>query len=129
MPTSVKNGIKALKKRVAIDEVEPLSYAERPDVVDDEVYASALAADILVERAGPDLRIRCELERPVPDGEEERLEVGVLRRGNSKELRGRVEDCSSSTAVAVKRVYIKKVRCLPRCIGRRCCEGEEYPWR
>jgi len=104
---SVENRVKTFKERVAIDKVEPRSH-DGSDVVDYKVYAAPLAADVLVECARPDLRVRGELERPVPDGEEERLEVGVLDRGDSKKLRGRVEDCARSTAVAVKRVYMKK---------------------
>lgn len=102
---SVKYGVETLKERIAVNKIEPLSYVNRPNVVHDKVYASLLAADKLVERAGPDLRIRCEFERPAADSEEERLEVGVLRRGNSKKLRGRVEDCARSTAVAFERIY------------------------
>jgi hypothetical protein len=106
-PPGVENRVKTFKERVAIDKVEPRSHG-RSDVVDYKVHAPPLAADVLVECAGPDLHVRGELERPVPDGEEERLEVGVLGRGDSKKLRGRVEDCARSTAVAVKRVYMKR---------------------
>lgn len=63
---------------------------------------SPLAADELVERTGSDLRVRCELECPVANGEEERLEVGILRWGDPKKLRGRIDDRACNTSVAVK---------------------------
>jgi hypothetical protein len=46
---------------------------------------------ISFERMRPDLRVRCELECPVAN-EEERLEVYVWRWGDSKKLRGRLDD-------------------------------------
>jgi hypothetical protein len=68
-----------------------------------------LAADELVERTGPDPRVRWELECSVASGEEERLKIGILRWGDSKKLRCPLDDRACRTKVAAKRVYKKRV--------------------
>jgi hypothetical protein len=74
--------------------------------VDDEIYVTCCAANEGVERARPDLCVRGEFERRVASGEEERLEVGVLRRGDAEQTRLGVENGASCVAVAVVRVYV-----------------------
>jgi hypothetical protein len=51
----------------------------------------------------------CEFECPVANGEEQRLEVGILRWSDSKKFRGpsRIDDRACNTTVAVKRYYKK----------------------
>jgi hypothetical protein len=56
--------------------------------------------------------VRCELECPVTNGEKERLEVGILRWGDSKKLRDWLDDRACSMTVAVKRVYCTKRWCF-----------------
>jgi hypothetical protein len=100
---SVEDGVEALKERVPVDKVEALSGG-RANVVDDEVNAIRRAANEGVERARPYLRVRGELEGPAAGREEERLEIGELRRGDAEHARGGVEDGAGRGAVAVERV-------------------------
>jgi hypothetical protein len=100
---SVENGIKTLKERIAVDKVEAPS-GEFPNVVDDHINIVRFPANEFIERAWPNLRVRGELERASTDSEEERLEVGELRRCNAEELRLEVNDRAGRVTIAVKRV-------------------------
>ena len=75
MALSVKNGVKRLNNHVTVDKIESLSR-ETSNVVDGKVFVSVFATDELVERAGPGLRIRSKIERPVADGQE-KSDVGM----------------------------------------------------
>jgi hypothetical protein len=90
----IEDGVETLKEGVAVDKVEALS-GRIANVVDDKVYAIRRAADEGVERARPDLCVRGELERRAASSEEERLEVGVLRRRDAEQTSGGVEDGAS----------------------------------
>ncbi len=103
--TSVENRVKTLGERVAVDKVEARSRG-RTNVADNEVNMVRFSADEPIERAGPELRIRGELECPSTDSEEERLEVGILSWSNAEKVRLFIKDGASRSAVAVKRVYI-----------------------
>jgi len=96
---------KIAREREAFDKIEALA-SEVPNVVNDEVYVVRFAADKPIESAGPDLGVCGEFECLSTDGEEERLEVGILRKGNAEELRTWIEDRASRSAIAVKGFYV-----------------------
>jgi hypothetical protein len=101
--SSVEDGVKTLKERIAVDEVEAPS-GEFPNVVDDQINIVRFPAEERIERAWPNLRVRGEFERASADSEEERLEVGELRRCNAEEIRLEVNDRPGRVAIAVERV-------------------------
>jgi hypothetical protein len=76
LAASVEDGVKALHEGHAADKVHPGDLV--PDVSHDEVYAVLPAADDAVQRAGPRLSIRSQLERAIADDEEERLEFVIM---------------------------------------------------
>jgi hypothetical protein len=71
----IEHSVKAFEERDAVDKLESCFISE---VVDDEVHTILLALDKVVERPGPNLGVRGELECPFTDSEEERLKVGKL---------------------------------------------------
>ena len=57
----VKNGVEAFKECKTVNEVKALA-GRTTDIIDDEVDAVGVSANDRVERPGPRLSIRCELE-------------------------------------------------------------------
>jgi hypothetical protein len=84
---SVEDRVEAFEECVTVYEVETLSGG-CANIMDDEVDVVRRAPDELVECARPNLRVWGELERRAPDREEERLEIGILRRGDAEETVG-----------------------------------------
>lgn len=85
MVIGIEHSVKAFEERDAVDKLESCFISE---VIDDEVHTILLALDKLIKRPGPNLGVRCELECPFTDSEEQRLEVGKLCIGNTEKSRG-----------------------------------------
>ena len=86
---SVKDRVEAFEECVTVYKVETLS-GRCANVIDDEVDVVPRAADELVERTRPNLRVWGELERRAAGREKERLEIGILRWGDAEETDGGV---------------------------------------
>jgi hypothetical protein len=79
MVIGIEHSVKAFEERDAVDKLESCFISDVSEVVDDEVHTILLAPrEKLIERPGPNLGVRGELECPFTDGEEQRLEVGKL---------------------------------------------------
>jgi hypothetical protein len=84
---TVENSVKPLQDWEAHHEVQ-YSISVRSNVNYGQVDTVLLATYIGIERSGPYLSVRDELESGATDFEKERFEVVVLLLGNSKEARG-----------------------------------------
>jgi hypothetical protein len=102
--SSIKDRVETLEESVAADKVEAPSGGSA-NIIADKVYVACRTADEGVELARPDLCVRSELECRAASCEEERLEVGVLRRGDAEQTSGGVENGASCSGVALERVY------------------------